>query len=487
MNDLARTHELPRARARKRKRRQPAAPPLPSIFLTHFERGARALEKGEIIEAESHWSKAAQQNPAIWGALANQTLRSGDLQGAVALYSKILDATDVDPKIKALTLNDIGMAFSRMGSREMAATCFQQAYDLHKHSFEILCNLGLAAAWEGDFERKIKLLDACTRLKPDFHDAHFARATALLTLGRYREGFREYEARWKGKHTKLRKPALGAPELPSPAHAAGRNLFLYAEQGVGDTIQMLRYVRALLDLYPNHVTLWAQPGVASLVRNVFPAVNVITHYDDTIAHPDLPRFHYSAPLMSLPKIFGTAVGRDIPPAPYIPTPEPLHLEHGRFKVGLAWAGSPDHVDDRWRSIPLVKFAPILKFGSDSVAFYSLQVGARTQELVPMAERFTIHEIDLPDYTATARAIAALDLVISVDTSVVHLAGAMGKPVWMLTPHCPDWRWLLNIENSPWYQSLTLFRQPNPGDWETPIQNIAGRLPNFLAAKHYNRA
>lgn len=447
----------------------------PSSFFGHFEAGARALERGDILEAESRWKQAAQKKPAIWGALANQVLRSGDLQGAVALYSQIIEADGVDPKIKALSLNDIGMAFSRLGSREMAEACFREAYALHKYSFEILCNLALAEAWVGNWDLKIKYLNASTRLKPDFHDAHFARATALLTLGRYSEGFREYEARWKGKHTKLRKPMIAAPELLAPHHAAGRNLFLYAEQGVGDTLQMLRY---LSRIPAAQIVLWVQPGVASLVRGLFPRIIVLDSYDDTVAHPELPRFHYVAPLMSLPRIFGTTL-ENIPPAPYIPAAEPLTLE-GAFKVGLVWAGSPDHTDDKWRSIPLTQFAPILK--TPGVTFYSLQVGARTQELIPMSDRFTIREIELPEYAATAKAIAALDLLISVDTSVVHLAGSMGKPVCMLTPFCPDWRWLLHRTDSPWYPSLTLFRQPKPNDWETPINEIVQRLGPFAASQ-----
>jgi len=251
-------------------------------------------------------------------------------------------------------------------------------------------------------------------------------------------------------------------------------ILLYAEQGLGDTLQFVRYV-PLVAARNGQVLLEVQPALRRLLSKVDGAFEVISR------GADLPEFTWQCPLLSLPLAFATEVSTIPAQVPYI-TPDPAEVEAWRprlqgekRRIGVAWGGNPEHHRDRLRSIPLAQLAPLLDL--PGTTFYSLQVGAgaeQTKQLPPGARLIDL-TASLKDFADTAALVAHLDLVISVDSSVAHLAGAMAKPVWVLLNKGPDWRWLLDREDSPWYPTARLFRQATAGDWRDVVGRVEAEL------------
>jgi len=310
-------------------------------------------------------------------------------------------------------------------------------------------------------------------------DGHWNLALALLVQGHFPEGWEEYEWRWKTKGLLSPRQLLPQP-LWDGRPLAGRAILLHAEQGLGDTIQFIRYL-PLVAQRGGRVIVECQPELQRLVQAMTPDIPVLAR-----GQP-LPDFAFQCPLLSLPKALGTTLATIPATVPY------LHADaqnvqmwrdrlagHGSaLKVGLIWAGNPHHKNDRNRSVKLASLAPLAQV--PGVQFYSLQKGAAAAQAKtpPPGMDLIDRTDDLQDFADTAAMIANLDLVIAVDTSVVHLAGALAKPVWTLLPYCPDWRWLLKRQDSPWYPTMRLFRQPEIGDWDSVIQQLAAALANRL--------
>jgi ADP-heptose:LPS heptosyltransferase len=259
------------------------------------------------------------------------------------------------------------------------------------------------------------------------------------------------------------------------APAKGKTILLFGEQGAGDMIQFVRYAPMVAERCARTV-LVCGPDLKTLLKGVN-GVSEVVDYDE-----QPPRFDQHVPLMSLPKLFKTDLDSIPAPIPYL-SADPAKVEHWRLrlggrpgrKIGLAWAGRITHPNDRNRSMSLAQLAPLAAV--KNVQWISLQKGpAEAEARTPQAGlEITDVSSELTDYSDTAALIANLDLVISVDTSVVHVAGAMGKPVWVLLPFIPDWRWLLDRPDSPWYPTMRLFRQRAVGDWEPVVQGIAEKL------------
>jgi tetratricopeptide (TPR) repeat protein len=314
--------------------------------------------------------------------------------------------------------------------------------------------------------------DAALKLKPDNADAQYNRAFALLTLGRFEEGWLGYEYR-NLRHKTLSARAYHQPIWWGKQPLKSQRLFIYWEQGLGDTIQFSRY--ALLAAAAGaKVALSVQEPLRRLFQDFDPAV--------TIMGPnEIPtEFDLHCPILSLPLAFGTRL-ETIPawPEGYLKAPPDQiarwaqNLPAGRRRIGLVWSGSTAHTRDALRSIPFSALAPLLDIEH---AWVSLQKEVRDADLPDLrAAKLLDPTAELSDFADTAALIAALDLVIAVDTSVAHLAAALGKPTWLLVPFAPDFRWLLKREDSPWYPSMRLFRQHRPGDWDGVIARVAAAL------------
>ena len=337
--------------------------------------------------------------------------------------------------------------------------------------------------------RRLREADAAyresLRLRPDFADAHNNRAYSLLLAGRYAEGWREYEWRWKTKHMAGGVRGFAAP-LWMGEPLEGRTLLLHAEQGLGDTLQFCRY--APLIAGAGKLIIEVQPPLKRLMASLPGAIEVVARGEP------LPAFDLHCPLMSLPLALDETHGAIPAAIPYLGAdPDAAARWRQRLagfatpRVGLVWAGNshlgfPEFaaVDAR-RSVTLAAMAPLAEV--PGVSFVSLQKGAPSAQAADPPDGMVLGDFtaELNDFADTAALIDGLDLVISVDTSVAHLAGAMGKPVWVLNRYDTCWRWLLNRNNSPWYPTLRLFRQPSPADWDSVMRNVAKALGDLVSS------
>jgi Flp pilus assembly protein TadD len=368
--------------------------------------------------------------------------------------------------------NNLGNALRDLGRPEEAEASCREALRLRPDYPDAHSNLGAALYSLG---RSAEAEESCReagRLSPDYPDAHTNLAHALLLAGRFEEGWSEYEWRWK-----TRQLADGARNFPVPQWSGEpigeRTILLHAEQGLGDTLQFCRYLPLMA------------PGVRIVLEAQAPLVRLLSRLPGVtqiIAQGErLPPFDLHCPLLSLPRAFGTTLDSIPATTPYLAA-DPPQAAHWReriaglpgMRVGLVWAGGQRHgltnliIADRRRSITLDAMAPLAE--ASGISFISLQKGEPAAQAAHPPAGMALHDFtaDLHDFADTAALIDGLDLVISVDTAVAHLAGALGKPVWLLNRFDTDWRWLLNRDDSPWYPTLRQFRQPAPGDWTSVL-------------------
>jgi hypothetical protein len=278
------------------------------------------------------------------------------------------------------------------------------------------------------------------------------------------------ERGWESYEWRLRSGALdGLHEREAPLWTgealAGRRLLVWAEQGLGDTLQFVRYA-ALLAGQGVDVVVEVQPELERLVRQSLPQVEVVARGQR------LPQFDVHAPLMSLPHLLHTRLDTIPAEVPYLFAEEAadrLGARDGRLRVGLVWAGNPQHKNDRRRSLNPNVLAPLSSLRD--IQWFSLQPGTTTPPPLDLVDLTA----DLTDFADTAALLMQLDLVVTVDTSVAHLAGALGRPVWILLPYAADWRWLVERSDSPWYPSARLYRQSAPGDWPSVVERLRADL------------
>jgi FkbM family methyltransferase len=338
-------------------------------------------------------------------------------------------------------------------------------------------NLGVVLGDLGRRGEAIVPLRAALALKADMGEAHFELAEALLGLGRLREGWDAYEWRFRFGAGREVVPRIARPQWAGEP-LAGRTILVYGEQGFGDTIQFARFA-PLLARGGARVILACAPELAPLLSSLAGIAEIHTDWSKIGA------FDFHGPLASLPRGCATSLATIPREMPYLSVaPERLARWQARiaavarpstFKVGLVWAGRPTHGNDRNRSLPLAALAPLLD--TRGVSFFSLQKGAGEDEAATLAAAGRLIALggEIKDFADSAAAASALDLVIAVDTAIVHLCGALGRPAWALLAHAADWRWLEGREDSPWYPSVRLFRQPAFGQWEKLIARAASEL------------
>lgn len=309
---------------------------------------------------------------------------------------------------------------------------------------------------------------------------------SLFKAGYLREGFRAWETRFLDPGYLEREgiPRQGRWPLDVPPWAGpeepldGKTVLLWTEQGYGDAIQFIRYAPMVADLGAR-VIVGCQPELQRLFRTVKGVDAVYTLSELRQAHYD-----YHAPVLSLPYLFGTTVETIPATVPYVTAPAGASASldaEGPLKVGLAWAGHPRQSEDARRSMPLRMMRPLLSL--PGIDWYSLQVGAASAQINVLGLSGIVQDLSprLHDFADTAAVIDQLDLVVTVDTSVAHLAGALGKPVWILLAHDADWRWMEYRLDSPWYPTARLFRQPWPGNWMSVIEDVREALTDLVQA------
>jgi Flp pilus assembly protein TadD len=402
--------------------------------------------------------------------LGNALRSIGEIDPAVESLQTAVKLAPQEPVFHS----NLGNALQDAGKLDQAIASFNQAIAIKPTLAEAHNNLGTSLRMLGRLDESIAKYRDAIALQPDYAMPHFNLGLTLLLTGNFEEGWREAEWRWRVREHKLR-----ADEYPIPlwngADLDSRTILLHPEQGFGDAIQFARYA-PLLSQRGARVLLACQPELRRLFQQIAGVERVLTTGDM------LPPCDVRCPLLSLPRVFGTNLSNVPAMVPFlradpelVPKWKDRLAGDGRKKIGLAWAGRPQHRQDRLRSIPLPSMLVLAQV--PGTRLISLQKGPAAAHARETAAALSLDDwtAELSDFADTAALIDALDLVITVDTAVAHLAGAMGKPVWVLLPFVPDWRWLMDRSDSPWYPTMRLFRQGRIGDWETPIQRVVRAL------------
>lgn len=454
--------------------------------------------------------------PALAKALsvALQHVQAGRTPEAIAAFRK---ATIIAPEF-SVTHYNFGNALGEAGRPVEAASAFRKAIEITPNFPEAHSNLGAALKEQGmlieaenycrkaielapslpiahfnlgtvlEARRELKDAEDCyrraIRLKPDFPVAHLNLAMTLLAQGKMREGWEEHEWRWQTPAMIQERRHLAQPRWNGEA-GGGRTLLVYSEQGFGDTIQFCRYI-PLAAARGLRIILHAPEALLRLLENL-PGVDLVIENGVT-----LPKFDLHIPMMSLPFVFGTEIDTIPSVSPYLhANTEAIskyalrlsEIDNEAPRIGLAWAGNPMNnlpaaaMIDRRRSISLNQLAPL--FDVPGLRFFSLQ---KEKSTIPSNVSLIDLMGEIDDFADTAALIANLDLIISVDTAIAHLAAAIGKPVWLLNRFDSCWRWLAGRSDSPWYPTLQIYRQPGPGDWDSVVSEITRDLGAVQTAR-----
>ncbi len=405
--------------------------------------------------------------------LGNAWLARKDFRRGEACFRQTLELEE-----RAEHHNSLGNALFQQRRDQEATACYRRALELEPDYATAHTNLANALLREGKREEMIRHYQRAVELDPRSAGGHYNLALAYLRQGRYREGWREHEWRWDFRELRLRRRHSSVPQWKGEP-LRGETILLHAEQGLGDTLQFVRYAPLVAE-HGGRVLVEVQPRLKRLLGNV-PGVS------RTFARGEpLPAFAWQCSLMSLPPAFATEVDTIPIRGPYV-RPGEQEVEAARrrwsgagLRVGIAWAGNPQQRSDEQRSMPLHELLPLA--GMSGVSWFSLQMGPGVEKLRRLAPEFPVVDAcsTHQDFAETAALAATLDLVISVDTSVAHLAGAMGLPVWVVLPHLADWRWMDERGDSPWYPTARLFRQKTAGDWSAPVERMRQELQRMTA-------
>jgi tetratricopeptide (TPR) repeat protein/GR25 family glycosyltransferase involved in LPS biosynthesis len=446
----------------------------------HCNRGVVLEKLGRMDDAMASWARAVEIKPDYpdgHSRLGSFLLKQGNPLLAAEHLGHAARLRPRHPETRLM----LGNALREAGDLRAAAASYRTALELRPGWAEAYCNLGAALHESGSCEEAQAALTKAISLKGDAIDAHWNFALALLSSGQFERGWLEYE--WRRL---LKDQAGGARRFIQPEwngmDVAGRTVLVLCEQGLGDTLQFIRYA-PLLARRGAKVLVECQPKLRPLLTGMEGVEQVIARGEP------LPAFDVHVRLLSLPGIFHTRVETVPAQVPYLHADEARAarwkkaMGPGGFNVGIAWQGNTGYAGDRLRSIALEHFAPLAQV--PGVRLWSLQKGKGTEQ-IPEAG-FAVHQFEGPmdeevgAFIDTSAVMRGLDLVVSSDTSVPHLAGALGAPVWLALPYAADWRWLREREDSPWYPTMRLFRQRVPGDWPGLFERMADALRQKVGA------
>ncbi len=472
----------------------------PESSQAHLHLGEAQERLGDLAAAANSYQRAVTllpDSPAPYCHLARVLYQGGALQSAAELYQRALV---LDPA-RFEIYNGLALVLTNLGNFGAAIEAFRRSLRLNPRSAKTIAGLGYLFECKGDLISAAEAYRDAIKLDPTLHAAYgdlgfvlyglgelaeasdcFHRLRALrpdsaeatvnlgiihLLQGDLSAGWAEFESRWKvgvGDDRRLVQRRWKGEPL------GGERILLYAEQGLGDTLQFVRYV-PLVAARGGQVVLEVQPQLGRLLSGTDGAAHVMSRGET------LPEFAWQCSLLSLPLAFGTELNTIPARVPYV-YPDltqveawQQRLQGNTRRIGLAWGGNPSHHRDRLRSIPLEQLVPLMNVAGTT--FYSLQLGPGSEQVKQMPPDVRLIDLaaELKDFADTAAIVANLNLVISVDSSVAHLAGAMGKPVWILLNKGCDWRWFLEREDSPWYPTARLFRQTTAGGWQEVVKLI----------------
>ena len=439
---------------------------------------ALAYEKTKQFElAEATYRQALKVQPDFpdtMNNLANALMELKKFDEALVVYRRASELMPADAEI----LSNVGNALKKLRQYDEAETIHRRALAMNPDSPPVLNNLASVMEVLKRADEAERLYRRAIEVRPDYGPAHWNLSSILLRRGDLIEGFKEFEWRdlWTGVDSsrKFPKPTWDGSNL------RGKRILVHAEQGLGDSLQFIRFIPQVVSR-GGVVIVEIQPALRQLLSN-YPGISEIVSYGEA-----LPEYDVQIKLTSLPLALGTTLENCNPRSPYLHAPADAierwrnrlaEFSDRKLNVGLAWAGNPQHFKDFNRSIKLSTYAPLAAV--TGVRFFSLQKGpAGDQAANPPAGMELIDwTAELTDFTETAGLVQNLDLLISIDSAIVHLSGAMAKPAWVLIANLPDWRWLLNVSESPWYPTVRLYRQIRECDWSDPIAAIATDLASL---------
>ena len=465
---------------------------MPDFAEAHCNRGTVLQAIGHHQAAIASFDRALALRPDDAGAYYNRGNAHREIDRAEQAIADYDQAIALRPS-NAEAHSNRGIALHRINRHAEAVASFDQAIAINRDFAQAYCNRGTALYEMKRHQDALADYATAIALQPDFADARWNQGLVLLTLGDFAAGWQLHEWRRKLKALSTDRvypqptwpqPTWPQPTWPQPTwpHPAGQVeddirgqvLFIHHEFGLGDTIQFCRYVK-LLGPTGARIVLSVQDALLNLIRRMDPDIEVVGQAETPA------RFDRHCPLMTLPLACATTL-QTIPSAPrYIAADEDLRRRWesrlpptARPRIAVAWRGNPEHRNDHNRSLPLAGFLPLLCDGADWICLHHDLRPAEAQ-LLRQDTRITCFDDALNSLDQAAGLLECVDLVITVDTSFAHLAAAMGKPVWILLCHAADWRWLLDRNDSPWYPTVRLFRQPEAGNWPAVIDQVRGEL------------
>lgn len=470
---------------------------------SEFARGYKFQKEKKYSDALASYRKVLSLLPDHYEALINSgnilrmsaspedalpyyqkgiAVKSNAYEGYFNLGITLLDLARPDAAVKALNLALrycpeprniyllIGQAYRKLNRFDQARNAYQTLLAGNADDLDALMGLGYTCHETLALEEAESYYNKVLERDSDNADAHWNKATLLLLRGDFTNGWREAE--WRKRLPRYPRFRYEQPEW-NGADVKGKRILLESEQGYGDTIQFIRYTATLKERGAQ-VIVAASAALLQLLECV-PGIDRLIHQND--ARPECDAF---TPLMSLPYLLHTdsdSIPSDIPYIHIDPLPDDTDFiaGNGSLRVGLSWAGNPLNSNDLKRSCPLRYFAEL--FGLPGIQFYSFQMGRQKRELEAYTQKDQIIDLSgrIANFHDTARLMQHMDLIISVDSAPAHLAGALGKPVWLTIPFFPDWRWLLGREDNPWYPTMRVFRQDRAGDWNTVMKRLKQEL------------
>jgi tetratricopeptide (TPR) repeat protein len=448
-----------------------------------YNRGAALQKLNRFDEALASYDRALAINPAYAEALSNHGIVLMELKRfdeALASYDRALA---INPAY-AEALSNRGIVLMELKRLDEALASYDRALAIRPEYAEALCGRGVVLVKLKRLDEARASYDRALAIRPEYAEALFARGSASLQLGDFENGWIGYENRWDMKEALERKLKADCPVWKGES-ISGKRVIVYEEQGLGDTIQFSRYLRKLSDLQAQ-VTFLVHPDLHRLLRTLGHAVQFVG------TDPVGESFDYQCALLSLPLAFGTTLESVPAEIPYLRA-EPVRVAKWRerlgeqgFKIGVAWQGSKAGKIDIGRSFALAEFLGVSRL--PNVRLISLQKGEGVEHLRDLPEGMAVETLgddydgDEGAFLDAAAVMETLDLVISSDTSIAHLAGALGRPTWVALKHVPDWRWLLDGAESPWYPTMRLFRQRTMDDWTGVFSEIEYALRELMGDK-----
>jgi tetratricopeptide (TPR) repeat protein len=440
------------------------------------------LQLGRTEDAIASFDRCDRLRPNHAPTLHLRALALHSLGRLEAATADLMQAHALDPA-SATFCNDIGVFLRQLGRGEESIAWFDAALVRKADFFAAFTNKAFALTHLHRFAEAFAAYEALRAIDPGNIEATWSEALLQLLTGNFADGWRGREVRFKVPGLPVTRYNFAQPLWLGETSLAGKTILIHADEGIGDTIQFARYV-PMVAARGARVILLVPEALCPLLERLSGVFECVPMSGDRMI-----TFDTYCPISSLPLAFATTLDSIPATTPYLPTPELAQARawearlgpHHRLRIGLTWSGNPKHKDDHNRSLPLPALVPL--FGCDAT-FVSLQKDPRPEDKALLRERSDILDLSdhLTDFGATAALVSCLDLVITVDTSVAHLSGGLACPTWILLPYTPDYRWLLDRDDSPWYPTVRLFRQDASRDYRSAIERIRSELQVKIAAR-----